>query len=103
MAWTSPTTINATRGFADILPYLNEVTENWISRMLLIGIWIIFLFGYLRVKGDNDIISGMAVSSYVTFVLATLLWIIGFVSGLDMAIVVGVTLISTAMLLLDKK
>jgi len=71
MAWTSPTTINATQGLDSFLPYLSEVTNFWFGRMLMIAVFIIFLFGYLRAK-NNDFIGGFAVSTYVTFVIGLL-------------------------------
>lgn len=103
MAWTSPTEINASQGITEVTNYLNDVSFNWFGNMLVISIWVIFLFGYLRAKGDDDIIGAFAVASYVTFVVTTLLWIIGLVSGVTFGIVIGVTLISSAVLFMDRK
>lgn len=102
MAWTSPSTINATAGLDEFLPYLSEVTNFWFGRMLMISVFIIFLFGYLRSKND-DYVGAIAVSSYVTFVLGLMFWVIGLVSGLDFAIIIGITLASSIALLLQKK
>jgi len=96
MAWTSPTTINATAGMDSFLPYLSEVTNFWFGRMLMIAIFVIFLFGYLRAK--DDFIGGLAISSYITFVLGLLFWSIGIVSGLDFAIIIGITTVSSVIL-----
>lgn len=103
MAWRSPTTINATEGITEVTTYLNEVSLNWFGNMLVVAIFIIFLFGYMRAKGDDDIIGGFAVASYVTFVLTTLLWIVGMVGGITFGIVVGATLVSSAVLFMDRK
>jgi len=102
MAWRSPTTINASAGLDSALPYISEVTNFWFGRMLVIAIFVIFMFGYLRAKGD-DFIGALAVSSYVTFVLGLIFWVIGLVSGLDFAIIIGVTVISSLLLLTQKK
>jgi len=102
MAWTSPTTINASAGMDSFLPYLSEVTNFWFGRMLMIAIFVIFLMGYLRVK-DDDFIGGLAVSSYVTFVLGLMFWVVGLVSGLDFAIIIGIVVISSILLLSQKK
>lgn len=102
MAWRSPSTINATQGMDSFLPYLSEVTNFWFGRMVMIAIFIIFLFGYLKAK-DNDFIGGLAVASYVTFVIGLIFWVIGLVSGLDFAIIIGVVLIATVLLLTQKK
>lgn len=102
MAHTSPTEINATAGFDSFLPYLSEVTNFWFGRMLMIAIFVIFLMGYLRTKKD-DFIGAFAVSSYVTFVLGLLFWVIGVVSGLDFAIIIGVVIVASILLLKQKK
>lgn len=102
MAWTSPTTINASEGLDSFLPYISEVTNFWFGRMVMIAIFIIFLFGYLRAK-DNDFVGGLAVASYVCFVIGLIFWVIGLVSGLDFAIIIGVTVISSVLLLTQKK
>lgn len=102
MAHTSPTDINATAGLDSFLPYLSEVTNFWFGRMTMIAIFVIFLMGYLRKKSD-DFIGGLAVASYVTFVIGLLFWVIGLVSGLDFAIIIGVVLIASVLLLMQKK
>lgn len=101
MAWTSPTTVNATAGLESFLPYISEVTNFWFGRMLMIAIFVIFLFGYVRTK--NDWIGGFAVSSYITFVLGLLFWTIGFVTGMDFGIIVGITIVSSVILFSKQK
>jgi len=102
MAWSSPITINATQGMDSFLPYLSEVTNFWFGRMVMIAIFVIFMFGYMRAKGD-DFIGALAVSSYVTFIISLLFWVIGLVTGTDFAIIIGVTALSSVLLLTQKK
>lgn len=102
MTWTSPTSINASAGMDSFLPYISEVTNFWFGRMLMIAIFVMFIFGYLRAK-DDDFIGALAVSSYVTFVLGLIFWVIGLVSGLDFGVIIGVTVISSVLLLTQKK
>ena len=102
MAWRSPTTINASEGLDSFLPYLSEVTHFWFGRMLMIAIFVIFLFGYIY-KRDGDWVGGFAVASYVTFVLGLIFWVIGIVTGLDFAIIIGVTIISSIILFTQSK
>jgi len=102
MAWKSPTEINATAGMDSFLPYLSEVTNFWFGRMLMVAIFLIFLFGYLWARKD-DFIGGFAIASYVSFVLGLLFWVIGIVSGLDFSIIIGITVVSSIALLLQKK
>jgi len=101
MAWASPSTINASQGMDSVLPYLSTVTNFWFGRMLMIAIFVIFTFGYLRAK-QEDYIGAFAVASYVSFVIGLIFWIVGLVSGLDFGIVIGITLISSIMLLMQK-
>lgn len=96
MAWTSPTTINATTGMDSFLPYLSEITNFWFGRMVMVAIFVIFLFGYLRAK--DDFIGGLAIASYITFVLGLLFWVIGLVTGMDFGIIIGITIISSVIL-----
>jgi hypothetical protein len=100
MAWASPTTVNASAGMDSFLPYLSTVTNFWFGRMLIIAIFVIFMFGYMRAK--DDFIGGLAVSSYVTFVLSLILWVVGVVTGLDFGIVIGVTIVASVLLFTRK-
>ena len=102
MAWTSPTTVNVSEGLESFLPYLSEVTNFWFGRMIMVAVFVIFLMGYLRVR-DDDFIGGLAISSYVTFVIGLLFWVLRVVSGMDFAVVIGLVCISSLMLLLQKK
>ena len=102
MAWRSPTTVNASAGLDSFLPYISEVTNFWFGRMVMIAIFVIFIFGYLRAKED-DFIGALAVSSYVCFVIGMIFWVIGLVSGLDFVIIIGVMAIASVLLLTQKK
>ena len=103
MAYTSPSTINATKGIGEVLTYVNVVTDFWVSRMLMVAVFIIFLFGYLRSKQEDDFLGAFAVGSYATLVIGILFWIIGFLDGVSFGIIIGITVISTALLMHDKR
>ena len=103
MTYESPTTINGSAGIGAILDYINLVTNFWISRMLMVGIFVIFLMGYLRSKNDDDFVSAFAVASYGTLIIGLLFWIIGFVDGIAFGIIIGISLISSAILFMDKR
>ena len=102
MAWRSPTTINASAGMDSVVPYISEVTNFWFGRMVMVAIFVMFIFGYLRAK-DDDFIGALAVASYLTFVLGLIFWVIGLVSGLDFGVIIGITVISSVLLLMQKK
>jgi len=99
--YTSPTTINASAGIGSMLTYINDVTNLWASKFIIIAIFLITLFAYLR--SNRDWVSALAVSSYTTFIITTLLWLSGFVDGWTYGYVIGGTLIFTGILLLDRK
>lgn len=103
MTYTSPTSINASRGIVSLLEYVNEVTDFWISRMIMIAIFIIFTMGYLRSKNDDDFLSAIAVGSYASLVIGILFWIIGFLDGISFGMIIGISIVSTALLLMDKR
>jgi len=102
MAHTSPTTINASAGLDSFLPYISEVTNFWFGRMVMIAIFVIFAMGYLRAKPD-DYIGAFAVASYVSFVLGLLFWVMGLVTGMDFALILGIAMISSVVLFLQPK
>ena len=101
MAWASPTSINTTTGIGTTFEYLNLVTYFWFGRMLIISIFMIFLFGYLSVRRD-DYFGAFAVASYVTFVIGLLFWVINIVTGLDFAIIIAITIVSSVILFTQK-
>jgi len=101
MAYESPANINASQGMGQLLEYVNTVTNSWISNMLLVSLYIIMLMGWYRTQG-NDFVGGLAVAGFGTSVIATLLWIAGFVSGPTLGVCFAVMLIGVAALLLMK-
>ena len=105
MSFDSITNINMTgsEGMSNILQYINVVTDFWAGRMVLIAIFVMFLWGYLRSKNDDDFVGAFAVASYVTFVLGLLMWLINFLDGVAFGIIMAVTIVATAILLFDKR
>lgn len=105
MAYAYPTSVELTTssGMANLLFYINEVTNFWAGRMIIIAVFVIFLMGYLRSKNDDDFIGGFAIASYVCFVISLLFWLINFLDGLSFSIVIGVTLVSSIILFMDKR
>ena len=101
MAWESPIEINATAGIGTTFEWLATVTNFWFGRMFIISIFIIFLLGYLNVRRD-DYFGALAVSSYITFVIGLLFWVIGIVTGLDFAIIIAVAIVSSVILFTQK-
>jgi len=105
MAYETINNINMTssEGMSNIFMYLNSITDFWAGRMLMIAVFMMFLFGYLRSKADDDFVGAFAVASYVTFALGLLFWLINFLDGVAFTIIMAITIISTAILLFDKR
>lgn len=103
MGYDSPTTINASRGIISLFEYINDVTDFWISRMIMVAVFIIFTMGYLRSKPDDDFVGAFAVGSYASLVIGILFWLIGFIDGLSFGFIIGLSLISTAILFMDRR
>ena len=102
MAIANPSTVNLSEGIQPLFYWISSVTHFWFGRMITVAIFVMFMMGYLRVKED-DIVGALAVSSYVTFILGMIFWVLGLLTGLDFAIVIGVTALSSVLLLTQKK
>lgn len=102
MTYLSPSEgINATKGFGEVLNYVNIITDQWISKLLLVAIYVIVLLGFYKAKDDFS--GALAVAGYGTFVIALLFWIGGFVSAPTLAISIAVAVIGTIVLLMENK
>lgn len=99
MTYDSPTTVNMSKGFGELLIYLNNVTGHWISNMLLLGIWIIILVGVYKAK--DDFAGALAISGWATFVVTLLFWAGGFATGWALSIAFGLALIGVIVILTD--
>lgn len=99
MTYASPTTINASKGLGEVLNYVNNVTDSWISIILLLGLYVIILVGYYKAR--DDFRGAMAVSGYGTFVVALLLFVGGFVNGWAFGISIALSIVGTIFLLLE--
>lgn len=99
MTYASPTTINATKGLGEVLNYVNTVTNQWISNLFIMAIFIIIMIGYYKAKDDFK--GAFAVAGYGTFVVSLFFWIGGFISGMVFGVVVALAIVGTLMLLLD--
>ena len=98
--YASPKSINASEGMGTLIDYINQVTSFWFSNMLLIGIWVIIFMGFYKAKDDPS--GAFAVAGYGTFVMGLLFWIGGWITGWAFGLVLGVAILGTIMLLIDK-
>jgi len=99
MSYPSPSSVNASKGFGEVLNYVNVVTNSWLSNMFMIGIYVIILMGFYKAKDDFK--GALAVAGYGTFVVGLLFWLGGFVSGLAFGMTIGVAILGTLVLLMD--
>ena len=99
MTYPSPASVNASKGFGEVLNYINVVTNSWASNMIMIAIYVIVLMGYYKARDDFK--GALAVAGYGTFVVALLFWIGGFVSGIALGMAIGGAVLGTIVLLMD--
>lgn len=100
MPYNSPANINATKGLSEIFNYVNNVTDGWISNLILVGIFLIILIGYYKARDDFK--GALAVSGFGTFVIGLLFWAGDFVSGWALGITIAITLVGIIVLMTDK-
>jgi hypothetical protein len=103
MPYSLPTssTINASQGLIAILLYVNEVTNSWFARLLLIGLFVIIVMGYYRAR--QDFIGGFALAGFGTFIIGFLFFIGGFVTGIDLAFAFAIMIVGVVWILVDKQ
>jgi len=101
MAYPNITDRNMSKGFSEILYYANEITESWLSNLILIGIYIITLMTIYNYK--RDFVEGMAVAGFFTFLIALLFYLADFISGVTLVFVIAITIISVALLFFNKR
>jgi len=68
----------------------------------MIAVFVIFFMGYLKAKKD-DYVGGFAVASYVSFVIGLFFWVMGLLTGMDFALILGVAMISSVVLFMQPK
>jgi len=101
LTYKSPVEINASEGIGEILTYINLVTNSMASIMILVAIYIIVIMGYYRTK--NDLFGGGAVAGFVTFVIALLFWLGGFVNGYTFAFTIAIMVIGVVIVLVTNE
>lgn len=99
MVYPSPNSINASAGLGNVFGYINGVTNQVFSIMLLLAIYVITLMGFYKAK--EDFTGAMAVAGFGTFVVALLFWIGGIISGIYLGISIALAIIGVIVLLMD--
>jgi len=102
MTYTSASTLNMSEGIGTLFAYVNDISSFWFGNMLFLVIWVLFLMGYLAVNKD-DYAGGIAVSSYIVTILGAIGWIINLIPTLTLSLMLGVSLVSSAWLLGDRR
>lgn len=102
MTWQDPASINWSNGLVEFFSYINAVTLGWASRMLLIGVFIIVLSGYYKIR--DDFAGGIAAAGVATFIVAFAGWLLDppFVDWITFAITIGVMFVGAAIVLVDR-
>jgi len=92
---------NLSKGFQEILYYINDTTDSWISNMLLIGIFIIVSFNVFNHR--DDLWEAFAIGGFTTFLISTLFWIGGFISGVTVTITLATAILGFVTLIFSKR
>lgn len=88
-------------GFANVFYYLNYVTNDWFTNMILIATWILVVVGFY--KTSEDVTGALAVAGFGTFVIGLLFWAGKLISTPTFAITIAVMIIGVLALLVDNK
>lgn len=104
---TLDTSYNITGDFSEILPYLNEVTNNLFSSMFLIAVFCISCLGsYFATRssqGRGDFPASFAVAGFVTAILSLILYLkLGVVSLLEVTVTISICIIGVLWLFLSR-
>lgn len=82
-----PSEIDASSSFMRIPEYANQVTLGNFFSLVLLAIFVIIAGVSFWAK--KDLISSLAMSSFVTWILATILWVANLVSAWAFGITLG--------------
>ena len=99
MAYTSPETIDMSSAVG-LFQWLNEVTYSWFSNLIVVGFYLILIIVYNRAK--DDLAGAFAVAGFGAFVVALLLFLSDFVSGITLGIWIALAIIGFCAVAFDK-
>jgi hypothetical protein len=99
MTYASPTSINASQGIQTIIYYVNDVTDQWFAKLIMLGIYVLILIGYYKAR--DDFAGALAVAGWGTFVVGLLFWVGGFISGWVFSVVIAVAIVGVVFVMID--
>lgn len=102
MAYENIADRNLSEGVQVYFDYLNSVTSQWFSNMILISLYLITLFGVSRFNG-GDFIEAGAIAGFLTVLVAIFLWLGGFIGGVTFVIAIAVMILNLMLVLFIKK
>ena len=100
MAFSSPTSVNWSSGGGEIFDYVNEVSGSVFGWMLILCIYVIFAFSIAYYK--RDISMALAISGFMTTVIAIFFRIGGIINTLTLGIVIAVAVLGVLIFFFDK-
>lgn len=90
------TDINFTKGSGEVLTYVNTVTSSWFSRMFLISIYLIIMFGVYYFR--DDLAEGVATAGFICLVIGVMMKIAGFIGFLEITILTAIFIVGMIIL-----
>jgi len=100
MPFTSPSNINWSSGGGALFDYVNEVSSSVFGWLLILCIYVIFAFSIAYYK--RDISMSLAISGFMTTVIAIFFRIGGIINTLTLGITIAVTVLSVLIFFFDK-
>lgn len=96
MTYATPDTINMNDSLIGIFGYLNNVTNNSTPFHFVdfICFAIFFILWTISYKTTNDLKQSLVITSFLSFIMVTILFMVGIVSITTMAITSGVLFLS---------
>ena len=99
--YPSITDYNVSKGIEEVYYYANEVTDSWMSNMILIAVYVIILMGVYNYKKDFP--EAMAISGLIVFLISVLFWLGNFVSTPTILITLAVAALGFIFLWFEKR
>ena len=101
MAYPSISDVNTTKGIGQVLGYVNDITDSWLSNGFLITIYFIIVISVFIAR--KDWAEGFAIGGFITFLVGFLFYLADFVAGYTLVILGAVAVLGVISLFITKK
>lgn len=99
--YPSPSDINWSAGVGEVPNYINQITGGVFINLLLFA--IAFIVGSSFYLGRKDIFGALAVGSFSAWTVGLIMWVAGWLSGINFSVVTAVMIICVASLWIPRE